>query len=200
MNKLKLGIAALFVVASVQAAFSQASVSLGIKGGLNFANVNSTSVGAAFDSRTGYHAGAFVSIKMTKIAIQPEVIFSQQGSTVKISGTSFDSNFSYVNIPVMLKFYVVSGLNLQVGPQFGFLTSSTGPDPSGSGTLVDYKNYLKSSDISVGLGAGFDISKFSIDARYNLGISEINDNASISAAKNQVFQLSLGFKLFEFGN
>jgi hypothetical protein len=26
-----------------------------------------------------------------------------------------------VTVPVMLKFYVVSGLNLQVGPQFSFL-------------------------------------------------------------------------------
>ena len=185
-------------------AISYSTLSEGNKGAPTitslFANVNSSSIGAAYESRTGYHAGAFVSIKLTKIAIQPEIIFSQQGSTVKVNGTSLDANFSYVNIPVILKFYLVGGLNLQVGPQFGFLTSSSGPDPSGSGAIIDYKNYLKSSDISVGLGAGFDISKFSIDARYNLGVSEINDNAALSASKNQVFQLSLGFKLFKFGN
>jgi len=92
-------------------------------------------------------------------------------------------------------------LNLQAGPQFGFLTSATGPDPTGvvSGS-VDIKSYLKSSDFSIALGAGFDIKKFVIDARYNLGISEVNDSAGSTAAKNQVFQLSVGFKLFQFGN
>ncbi len=201
MNKIKLSISALLVILSVETAMAQASVSLGLKGGLNFANVNTSSVTAAYESRAGYHLGAFLTAKFTKLAIQPEIIFSQQGSKIVVSGTSFDSNFSYVNIPVMLKFYLVSGLNLQAGPQFGFLTSATGPDPAGiaSGT-VDIKSYLKSTDFSIGLGAGFDIKKFSIDARYNLGISEINDAVGLAAAKNQVFQVSLGFKLFKFGS
>jgi len=185
---------------AVSGALAQASVSLGLKGGLNFANLNTTSVGAAFDSRTGYHAGAFLNVKLTKIAIQPEVIFSQQGSTVNISGTNIESNFSYVNIPILLKFYLIGGLNLQAGPQFGFLTSATGPDPLNPTTSADIKSYLKSSDLSIGLGAGFDIKKLVIDVRYNLGVSEINDSAALSATKNQVFQLSLGFKLFKFGN
>jgi hypothetical protein len=183
------------------AAFAQASVSLGLKGGLNFANVNTSSVGAAYNSRTGYHAGAFVNIKLTKLAIQPEVIYSVQGSDISMATSSQALDLAYVNIPVILKFYLIGGLNLQAGPQFGFLASASGPDPTGTVTgAVDLKSYLKSTDFSIGLGAGFDISKFTIDARYNLGMSEINDNAALSAAKNQAFQLSLGFKLFDFGN
>lgn len=169
------------------AAFAQASVALGLKGGLNFANVNTTSVGAAYNSRTGYHAGAFVNIKLTKLAIQPEFIYSVQGG----DAAAGNLEFGYINIPILLKFYLIGGLNLQAGPQFGFLSSAT----SGG---VDVKSLYESSETSVALGAGFDISKFVIDARYNLGLSDVDKTSA--EAKNQVFQLSVGFKLFKFGN
>ena len=146
---MKWAIAMLFVVIGVQASFSQAEVGLGLKAGLNLANVNATSPLTTFDSRTGYHAGAFLKVKLTKLAIQPEVLFSQQG-TVKTTTASVEQTLSYVNIPIMLKFYLISGLNLQAGPQFGFLTSAV---ESG----VDVKSLYNSSDISIGLGAGFDI-------------------------------------------
>ena len=203
MKKLKqlFTLAVMMVIA--QASFGQAQLALGLKAGLNFANVNASAPPlTTFDSRTGYHVGAFLSVKLTKFAIQPEVIFSQQGSTVKISGTSIDSNFGYVNIPVILKYYIAGGFNLQAGPQFGFLTSATGPvynTLTSAYASGDIKSTLKGSDISVGLGAGFDLPfKLSIDARYNLGISEVNDGGS--ATKNQVFQFSLGYKLIKLGN
>ncbi|MBL7850794.1 MAG: PorT family protein [Cyclobacteriaceae bacterium] len=189
----KITLVVLFVMLTTAAAWAQASVSLGVKGGLNFANINTSTLGTAYNSRTGYHAGAFVNIKLTKLAIQPELIYSVQGSDISTATSSQSIDLAYVNIPILLKFYLVGGLNLQAGPQFGFLASATQ-----GGT--DIKSLVKGSDTSVALGAGFDISKFVIDARYNLGLSEINDAAGSSAAKNQVFQLSVGFKLFKFGN
>lgn len=185
----KITIAFLLVMITAAGAFAQASVSLGLKGGLNFAKVDVSSAGAAYNSRTGYHVGAFANFKFTKLAIQPELIYSVQGADAS-TGTY---DLGYFNIPILLKFYLIGGLNLQAGPQFGFLTSATAGG-------VDIKNQLKSSDTSLALGAGFDISKFVIDARYNLGLSEINDAAGSAAAKNQVFQLSVGFKIFKLGN
>lgn len=184
----------LFVVIGVQESFSQAEVGLGLKAGVNLANVNATSASETFNSRTGYHAGAFLKVKLTKLAIQPEILFSQQGTTVKTTTASVERTLSYVNIPIMLKFYLISGLNLQAGPQFGFLTSAV---TSG----VDVKSLYNSSDISIALGAGFDIKKLSIDARYNLGVSEVNSSvtAASPSAKNQVFQLSLGYTIFKIG-
>jgi len=185
----KITIACLFVMIAATGVFAQASVSLGIKGGLNFAKVDVSSVGAAYNSRTGYNAGAFLNVKFTKLALQPELMYSVQGADA--AGGNLE--LGYFNIPLLLKFYVIGGLNIQAGPQFGFLTSAT----SGG---TDIKNLLKGSDTSLALGAGFDISKFVIDARYNLGLSEIQDNAALAASKNQVFQLSVGYKLFKFGN
>lgn len=192
-----------FVLSSLGASYAQVQVALGIKAGPNFANIDTkSSIGENYNNRTGFHAGAFALFKLTKIGIQPELLFSQQGSTIEIDGKDFDSNFSYVNIPVMLKFYLIGGLNLQAGPQFGFLTKAEGVGFDGQGNPikgVDIKEDLKNSDISVGLGAGWDAPfGLTVDARYNLGVSDVND-AGGSEAKNQVFQVSLGFKLLKFG-
>ncbi|MEJ0054383.1 MAG: porin family protein [Bacteroidota bacterium] len=202
MKKIKILLLATFVIAGMQSAYSQAELALGIKGGLNFANINSSSAGAAFNSRTGYHAGAFLLVKLAKFGIQPEVIFSQQGTTLKVSTQNLDQNFSYVNIPIIAKLYLIGGLNLQAGPQFGFLTSAKGEtfNISGVKTTEDIKSQFKGSDVSIGMGAGWDLPfGLSIDARYNLGITDNNNSSGSSSVKNQVFQASVGYKLFKFG-
>ncbi|HEY5750680.1 MAG TPA: porin family protein [Chryseolinea sp.] len=182
------------LVAASVGAYAQASVAIGIKGGVNFAKLDgSTSVKSNFDSRTGYHFGAFTLFKFSKIGIQPEVLFSQQGSKVKTDFGSFDGNFSYINIPVIVKLYTVAGINLQVGPQFGFLSRAEIDD-------TDVKDSFKKSDISLALGAGWDIPfGITIDARYNLGLTEIDDSPAYANIKNQVWQVSVGYKLFKFG-
>ncbi len=202
MGKLRILLVTIVAVTAMQTAYGQVQLALGIKGGLNFANINTTSFGTAYDSRTGYHAGAFLMFKFTKFAIQPEIVYSQQGSTIRFNSQSFNSNFSYVNIPIILKLYLIGGLNLQAGPQFGFLTSASGPVVSGNGSLTtgDIKDQLKGSDVSIGLGAGWDLPfGLNIDARYNLGVSDNNNSSTSESVKNQVFQLSAGFKLFKFG-
>jgi len=189
----------LIAIASVSA-YSQAQFAIGIKGGLNFANLDASSISAAYSNKTGYHGGAFVLIKLGKIGIQPELIYSKQGSAFKVNTTSFDANYDYFNIPIILKLYTIAGINLQVGPQFGFASGNVpvGINVNNGSTIVDK---LKGSDISAALGLGWDAPfGLSIDARYNLGLSKINEGTSTSAEiKNQVIQISLGYKLFKFG-
>lgn len=189
-------------LASSKTALAQVQFSLGIKGGVNFASINVNDAKATWDGKTGFHGGAFALFKLTAFAIQPEVIFSQQGSTVKFQSQDINANFSYLNVPVIAKFYLPLGLNLQLGPQFGFLTTAESDyNPvSGTQTSTDLEDYYKNSDVSLGMGIGWDLPmKITIDARYNLGLTEIDDNASLEATKNQVFQISVGYKLFKFG-
>jgi len=199
------------LLASVQYAHSQAQVALGIKAGPNFAKIDTkASPGENYKNRAGFHGGAFLLLKAGKIGVQPEVIFSQQGSKVQINSQNFESNFSYVNIPIMLKLYTVAGINIQAGPQFGFVTNAESPIPiedqlnPGSYKLEDVKSKAKSSDFTLGLGLGWDLPfGLTIDARYNLGLSKIYDEApspqQTDDAKNQVIQVSVGYKLFKFG-
>src|SRR6478609_9394509 len=113
----------IFCVGAIHSAMAQAEVAIGIKGGLNFSNINpNQSAGASYDSRTGYHFGAYTLLKFGKIGLQPEVLFSKQGTKYTFSTTNVDADFSYINIPVILKLYTVAGINLQVGPQIGFVS------------------------------------------------------------------------------
>jgi hypothetical protein len=173
---------------------------IGIKGGPNFANIDTeASAGANYENRTGFHLGAFAQIKGERVGFQPEILFSQQGSTVKYSGQpDIKSNFSYVNIPLIVKLYTVAGINLQVGPQIGLLTSAEYDDD-------DIKDELKSTDFSLALGVGWDLPfGLTIDGRYNWGLSDVNDSvgqgsgAPAVTIKNQVWQFSIGYKLFKW--
>jgi hypothetical protein len=182
--------------------YGQAEVAIGIKGGLNFANINpSQSAGANYDNRTGYHFGAFTLFKLSKIGIQPEVLFSKQGTKYTASTGNFDANFDYINIPVILKIYLAAGLNLQVGPQIGFVSGGdVKTTVSGVTTTQSAKDFVNGSDTSVALGAGWDLPfGLNIDARYNLGVSNNAIKGSTTTFKNQVFQISAGFKLIKLG-
>ena len=209
MKKVMKGCLVIILVACAShIASAQIELAVGIKGGPNFAKINTeASATENYKSRTGFHAGAFVLIKATKIGVQPELIFSQQGSKVRINDQDYESNFSYINIPVMIKLYTVAGINIQAGPQFGFVNSAEAPVVSGATsstwTVEDVKDRTKKSDLTLGLGLGWDLPfGLTLDARYNLGLSKIYENAPSSQtkdAKNQVIQFSLGYKLFKLG-
>lgn len=185
------------------AAFSQAQFSIGVKAGPNFARLDAeNSVLTNYKSRAGFHGGAFALLKFAKFGIQPEVLFSQQGSKFTFNSQDLESNYSYVNIPVIVKLYAVGGLNIQFGPQFGFLASAQEDKVDALGrvrTSEDVENEIKKTDFGAALGIGWDLPfGLSIDGRYNLGLSDINE-ASGNERKNQVWQVSLGYKLFKFG-
>src|SRR5256885_3701373 len=81
------------------AANAQASVGIGIKGGLNFAKLTGTqSVSGTYNNRTGYHFGAYALFKLGKIGIQPELLYSKQGAKYSVSTSSFEANFDYINV------------------------------------------------------------------------------------------------------
>jgi len=203
MNKIKTTLfVALFIAGASQLASAQAQFAVGIKGGLNFANLDvKGSASSNYKNRTGYHAGAFALVKFGFIGIQPELLFSKQGTKFTANATDYEANFDYINVPIMFKFYMPLGLNLQAGPQFGFLTTGDlKAKTSGVTTTSDAKNFYKSNDTSLALGLGWDLPfGLTVDARYNLGLSKINDGVNNNETKNKVFQVSVGYKLFKFG-
>ncbi len=172
-------------------AYGQAKVEFGLKAGANFANPEIENVNS--ESITSFHGGAFFLVKIANIGIQPEVLYSSQGS--QVSGAA-DINLDYINIPVMAKFYLPLGINFQLGPQFGILSDNL-QDLDGDGA----KEELKGSDLSAVLGAGVDLPfGLKVDARYVLGLSDINDDVNYQGeVKNRMFQVSLGYRLFKLG-
>ena len=204
------------LVGMAHLASAQVQLAVGLKGGLNFARLNNHyTVAQNYGTRTGYHLGAYAMLKISKFAIQPEIVFSRQGQNFSYNNQSLNSNYDYVNIPIMIKFYLGAGFNLQAGPQFGFLAGAKGDVINAQGPAVsagqDLKDFVKSSDLSLGFGFGWDLPLgINIGARYNLGLSDINKHTGKPAgqtessmgnveAKNQVIQISVGYRLFKIG-
>ena len=154
---------------------------VGLKGGINFANLDSDT---DYDSKTGFHFGAYAELGAAGFAVQPEVLFSAKGAK--------EINLSYIEIPILLKKSFAKVLNIHVGPQFGFLTKAE-EDDTGS----DIKDRYKSSDISAVFGAGLDLpGGLNAGARYVLGLGGIEDIDTEASIKNKTFQIYIGYKLF----
>jgi hypothetical protein len=185
---------------------AEAQVAFGLKGGLNLTNINTDDAEATYNSRTGYHAGLFLRGKFGKVGIQPEVLFFTQRNTIDhfqyAPGvyTDVKQNLTYLSVPIMVKFYPVLGLNLQVGPQFGFLLDGERKYNSNvlGVTKEDIKDYYKSSDVAVSLGLGYDFNfGLGLDFRYNIGVQDINNASNGEQAKSQVFLVSLGWNFLD---
>lgn len=178
MKKIVFALSLILIVAFA----ANAQVSLGIKGGLNFANID-----AAGDpsSKTGYHFGSFAEIGLGGFNLQPEVLFSVKGAE--------DFDLSYLEVPVLFKKDFAKVLNVHIGPQFGFLTSAKAQINNNE---EDVKEFLKSSDLSAVFGAGLNLPMGLVaGGRYVLGLSDINDQfLPGEEIKNKTFQVYVGYK------
>ena len=167
-------------------------VKFGAKAGVNFATVTGDDTDGV-DSRTSFHVGGVAEIMVSdKFSVQPELLYSSQGYSFN-DGFDIDIMLDYINIPVMAKFYVADNLSLEAGPQVGFLVSAKG---KAQGETEDIKDFVKGMDFGLNIGLGYKMETgLNFGARYNLGLSNINDGEGSDEFKNQngVFQISIGY-------
>ncbi len=179
MRKLFL-VVALMLTAGIVA---NAQFRFGVKAGMNISNVAADDT----DNMVGFSAGILGEFKISKFAVQPEVLYSFQGA--KYSGGKFET--SYLNIPVMAKYYITDGLSIEAGPQVGFLLSAKekidGEDD------YDVKDFVNKTDFAINFGASYELSVIPVGffARYSLGVTDIykDVDAGENAGKNRVFQV-----------
>lgn len=178
-------------------AFSNAQeVKFGVKGGINLSNFT----GDIEDntSKVGFQVGGFAEIKVSdKFSVQPELLYSEQGT--KYDGDEdFKYNFSYLNVPVMAKYYVADKFSLEAGPQIGFLLSAKAKGEEGDISVdADVKDFFETIDLGLNFGAGYDFTEnLSAGLRYNLGLLNIakTEDGDDSKLNNSVFSLSVGYK------
>lgn len=171
------------------------NVNIGIKGGLNVFNIKNDN-GVKYDTRLGFHAGLIGHIHLSKeVALQPELVFSLQGAKYTIAGVETQYSLGYINVPFMFQYMFDNGFRLEAGPQAGFLVSAKAK--TGSSSSIDIMDNLKKVDFALAGGIGYvnPPTGFGIDLRYNLGLSNINDNGSVKS-NNRGMQLGV-FYLFD---
>ncbi|WP_274476178.1 porin family protein [Mangrovimonas aestuarii] len=181
----------------------------GAKAGGNFANVGGEGA-EDLSMRTAFHVGGVAEIKFNdKFSLQPELLYSAQGAKSESSYEDFGMtvkeetklNLDYLNVPIMGKYYLMEGFSVEAGPQIGMLLSAKADiEASAGGESVseeyDLKDEMSTIDFGVNFGLGYKLDNgLAFGARYNLGLSNINDFEGSDDFKNNngVIQASVGY-------
>lgn len=169
-----------------------AQIQFGAKAGLNLANihVSPSEEGTSFKFSPNVNAGVLAYIPLAgKIGLQPEIMYSGQGSKITSGSESATYHLGYINVPVLVKYKDPSGFFVEAGPQIGFLVNAK---IKSEGISADAKSLFKSADFAGTLGIGYlSPLNIGIDARYNLGFSDIAKSGDDGSAKNGVAQISV---------
>jgi hypothetical protein len=170
---------------------AQGKINFGAKAGFNLVNlVGEDSDGT--ESKAGFHFGGMAEISINdKFSVQPELLFSTQGSGAEFGEDEI--NLSYISLPIMAKYYATEALSIEVGPQIGFLVNAE-QKVEGQTFDIDETNDV---DFGLNFGLGYKLaSGLNFSARYNLGLSNAFDSDDFDEdvnVKNSVFQFSIGY-------
>lgn len=135
--------------------------------------------------RTGFIGGGFVRIPVTGMfSVQPEALYAQKGTLFELSSVAASAKISfeidYLEIPVLgyLSFAPDAMVRPFVfgGPFVGIKTRASAVGEFGS-TREDFEGFdelIRSNDAGVAVGGGVEIGRLSVEARYHVGLRDIN--------------------------
>lgn len=119
------------------------------------------------------------------------LVYSMQGTGYENSDRHIYAH--YLNVPIVANFYVWKGLALKIGIQPGFLMKAK--EKFDNGHTVNWSSDCNRVDFSVPVGISYDFSRFVVDVRYNIGMTELfKEGIRNDEMRNLVIQLTLGYK------
>lgn len=144
----------------------------GLQGGLSL-NRYTTEIK---NDKVGWHAGASLLVKMPAFfAVQPAVQFEHSKSTILDSaGQTGILDVNTINVPIAIQWGPDLGfcrVFVEVVPFFDFNLSGT----MGETKVNDYINLFQ---FGTGVGAGIDVWRFQLSARYNWNFGNWQKNVS----------------------
>ena len=160
----------------------------GIKGGIGFSSlkindlINISDGSDVYDLITGdgvmgYHLGVQTRIKIAMIYIQPELYWNAGGGTVEqiMDGGATEVlkvKFNRMDLPILVG-AKLGPIRLSIGPVGSYVISESN---DGSTADFDYQLYLSSMNWGWQGGIGVDLSKLSLDVRYEGSLSNLSDS------------------------
>lgn len=175
----------------------------GIKVGLNLANISGDDVPDEAKVSMGFAFGGFFTYSLSpSLAIQPELLYSMKGSKAEMGIVTEKFKFNYLEIPVLLKFSIPTEGNMTPflfgGPAISLLMSAKYEVGDGTNNIeIDIKDDLKSMDFGLAFGAGVGVAMdegiLTIEGRYTLGMTVIDDTPNPEDVKNTNISFLLGY-------
>lgn len=177
----------LIMAVSIGFSANAQDIDAGLKAGVNFAQLSGNATNG-LDGRTGFHVGGIISFELIDyLAIQGEVVYSQQGFTQTTEAGEEKGLLDYINVPVLVDFNLTEGFSLQGGPQIGFHVTKTLEQANGEEPELN----AESIDFSVAAGAQYRAPLgILVQIRYAIGLTDVITDFD---THNSVFSLSVGW-------
>ena len=188
---------------------------VGLKGGASLSTLTRerTLTGdEPFDLRAGMTAGPYLVLPLAdRFAVQFEVLFTEKGGSLPVRDPSIVSGtvstrykFYYLDIPVLARIRgprvssaILSGF---AGPTVSLRIDARQQTAfSGAGAFGlerDLGDEMHRVDLGITLGAGVEVSRLLVDARYTHGLSNVVDEANGTALANRGILVTAGFRIF----
>ena len=173
---------------------SDAAGGFGVRGGVNFFNFGGEDASNNdYTNRAGFHAGVYTNLFLgSRIAIEPGVYYSVKGSQ-NDNFADTRSVLNYVDVPLLLRFYVADGLNIFGGPQASFLVSSRFEGDFFGTTYTYDTEAITKTDLGVVVGVGYNLPKgLNLQGSYDFGTSPVFKDSD-AKIYNRGFKVSLGY-------
>ena len=138
------------------------------------------------DPRAGLAIGAEAEYytKTSWLSLSAGVMYAQQGWETKAGGKTFTQKLDYINIPVLVNFYVAKGFALKIGLQPGFLVSA------------DNKDAFESFNLSMPIGLSYEFKNgITLDLRGTPALTAVNKNSNSDwKLRSDCSTLTIGYK------
>lgn len=189
--------------------FMDAQTVFGLKAGYSLSNLAAKQAEGRvnYDPYSSYYLGALVDRHINeKFSLQGEVLYSNIGgnfngnSTILTPGgetvvaVKDEIRYGTLQFPLLAKYYFTEKFSALGGLNVGLIISAKSKysESSSSEIRTDIKGRTNSFNLAPLLGLEYNASeRFFIDARFNIGISNIS---KISTLKSNFLQVGLGYK------
>lgn len=158
------------------------------------------------DFKNSVHFGVFARIG-NKIFIQPELLYMTKGATFKYTiqdGVEQSISLNTIDVPVLLGLHAIdlkfAKLHLMAGPVAGFVINKDVEEVNVLLQLLPKQDDFEDIIWSLQFGGGLDFGNFTLDVRYDMGLSDVlkkesNQEAFDSELKNHSLLVSVGFMI-----
>ena len=171
---------------------------VGAKAGVNINKITGQSYQSGFNYN--YLLGGFMQFNFSKtFGFQPEVNFVQSSSEFSDDasdvyddlfrdGSQKKAKLNYLKVPLLLNINIGPSkrVKLQLGPQVGGLLKQS------VDSLIDNRDIFKKGDWSAVSGLWIQIPFINLGARYEIGLSNLNDIDNSEKWKSQAFTIFAG--------
>ncbi len=180
---------------------AQAQLDFGIKAGINynsdsFKAVKGEILQGSSESKTGYHAGIWLRLKLPVIGyyLRPELVYTALKSDVTVTANTTEVrpyDFQKIDIPVLFGKKFLKVAYAHIGPSFQYILNGDLDLKDALGEVVNSENFdTETTGFTVGLqlGAGVELGDVGLDLRWERGFSDTESEIYNTVDNNDPFK------------